>query len=42
MCKLVSECCAVSPVGNGDMDSTDIGICPECKDRCEFIPEEDE
>jgi hypothetical protein len=32
----VSECCGVSPRGNGDSDSSDIGICPECQDHCSY------
>jgi hypothetical protein len=32
----VSECCGVSPRGNGDSDSSDIGICPNCGDHCNY------
>jgi hypothetical protein len=37
----VSECCGVSPVGNGDCDTSDIGICPECGEHCEYVTEDD-
>lgn len=32
-----SNCCGAEPKGNGDCDSEDIGICPCCKDHCEYI-----
>lgn len=44
----VSDCCGarprgfLGPHGTVDSDSTDYGICPDCKDHCEFIEEEDE
>ena len=31
--EIVSDCCGAEPVGVSD----DIGICPECKDHCEYI-----
>ena len=34
---LVSDCCGAEPIGNGDIDSADIGICPECKEHCEYV-----
>ena len=41
----ISECCG-APDGSTTEDGpswSDIGICPECKDHCEFIePKEDE
>jgi hypothetical protein len=37
----VSNCCGAYPVGNGDIDSTDIGICPECGEHCEFENEDE-
>lgn len=39
---LVSNCCGVPPKGNGDSDSSDIGICPECGSHCDYedMPEE--
>ena len=38
----VSDCCGAYPRGNGDCDSEDIGICPECHDHCNFEEEDDE
>ncbi len=32
----LSDCCGASAIGNGDNDSIDYGICPECHDHCEF------
>ena len=29
----ISECCEAEPV----LDSDDLGICPECKEHCEYI-----
>lgn len=36
----VSDCCGSAPRGNGDNDSKDYGICPDCGDHCEYVPEE--
>jgi len=33
----ISECCGAEPIGV----SEDIGICPECKDHCEYLTEEE-
>lgn len=33
----VSYCCAAPDRSNGDMTYSDIGICPECKEHCEFL-----
>lgn len=33
----VSDCCNASPRGNGDCDTSDFGICPECREHCEYI-----
>ena len=30
---IVSDCCSADPV----LDSEDLGLCPECKDHCEYI-----
>lgn len=39
----VSDCCGVPAYSNGDSDTEDIGICPECKEHCEYIDDgEDE
>lgn len=35
--ELYSECCGAVSRSNGDFDSTDFGICPECGEHCEFI-----
>lgn len=33
----VSDCCGAEAAGNGDSDSEDIGICPDCGEHCEYI-----
>ncbi len=33
----VSDCCGCPPKGNGDSDTSDIGICPECGEHCEYV-----
>lgn len=33
----VSECCGALPSSNGDADTKDAGICPECGEHCEYI-----
>jgi transcription initiation factor IIE alpha subunit len=38
----VSYCCGVPPRGNGDCDTSDIGICPECGEHCEYVDMSDE
>lgn len=38
---LVSDCCGAAAVSNGDADSQDIGICPECKDHCTYVESEE-
>lgn len=38
----VSSCCGARPRSNGDCDSSDLGICPECREHCEYEDEEDE
>lgn len=32
----ISDCCGAEPRGNGDYDSSDFGICPECKEHCQY------
>lgn len=32
----LSDCCGAEPRSNGDMDTKDIGICPECGDHCDY------
>ena len=41
MAKL-SDCCGAANRGNGDSDFADYGICPICKEHCEFIEDDDE
>jgi len=31
----ISECCGAEPI----LDSDDLGICPECKEHCEYVNE---
>lgn len=38
----ISNCCGASNRSNGDSDFEDIGICPECKEHCEFEEETEE
>lgn len=33
----VSDCCGAEPRGNGDNDSKDYGICPDCGDLCTYV-----
>ena len=39
---LVSDCCGARALGNGDCDSEDMGICPNCLEHCSYIDEDDE
>ena len=32
----VTDCCGAAPV----LQSEDVGICPECKEHCEYIAHE--
>lgn len=32
----VSNCCGVEAYSNGDASTEDYGICPECKEHCEY------
>jgi len=32
----LSDCCGAPPRGNGDIDSSDMGFCPECREHCEY------
>lgn len=32
----VSDCCGAEPSGNGDSDTSDYGICPECHEYCSY------
>lgn len=38
----VSDCCGAPPKSNGDSDTEDIGICPECGEHCTYVPEDEE
>ena len=35
--EVVSNCCGAAPISNGDNDSTDFGICPDCGEHCDYI-----
>lgn len=35
--EIVSECCHASVVTFEGCDSEDMGYCPECKDKCQYI-----
>lgn len=37
----VSNCCGAAPRSNGDCDTMDLGICPQCKEHCEYVKEEE-
>ena len=37
--RYVSNCCNAYPSGNGDCDTMDYGICPDCGEHCEYILE---
>jgi len=32
----LSSCCGVPAKGNGDNDGEDYGICPDCKEHCQY------
>lgn len=31
-----SDCCGAPVYSNGDCDTEDFGICPDCKEHCEY------
>lgn len=33
----ITDCCGADIVSNGDSDTSDLGICPECGDHCEYL-----
>lgn len=33
----ISDCCGAEAYSNGDSSTEDYGICPECKEHCEYI-----
>jgi hypothetical protein len=33
----ITDCCGAEPLSNGDNDTMDYGICPECGEHCEYI-----
>lgn len=37
-----SNCCGALPMSNGDCDSTDFGICPDCGEYCDYIEDNEE
>jgi hypothetical protein len=38
--KKVSDCCGAEAYSNGDSDTEDYGICPQCGEHCEYIDDE--
>lgn len=32
----ISDCCGAEPYRNGDGDTSDIGICPDCGEHCSY------
>ncbi len=32
-----SDCCGAEAYSNGDSCTSDYGICPECKDHCDYV-----
>lgn len=38
----VSDCCGAGVYSNGDSDTEDIGVCPDCKEHCEYVSIEEE
>lgn len=39
---LISNCCGAANYSNGDSDFAEFGICPDCREHCEFIDDEDD
>jgi len=37
--RYVSNCCGAYPLSNGDCDTMDCGICPDCGEHCDYIKE---
>lgn len=37
----LSSCCGAAPRGNGDCDSSDFGICPDCGEHCDYYEDDD-
>ena len=33
----VSDCCGAVPRGDGDNDTSDYGICPDCGEHCDYV-----
>ena len=33
----ISDCCGAEAYSNGDSSTEDYGICPDCKEHCEYI-----
>lgn len=38
----VTDCCGYPALSNGDSDTEDIGICPECGEHCEYVNNEED
>ncbi len=39
---LVSECCGAPALSNGDSDTGDLGICPDCGEHCDYVEEDED
>lgn len=40
---LISDCCGACPMMvDIDTDTSEIGICPECGEHCEYIDDDEE
>ena len=38
-----SNCCGAEPrMIHGDGDTEDIGICPDCREHCDYVDDDDE
>lgn len=37
-----SNCCGAANVSNGDTDFAEFGICPECRENCQFEDDEED
>lgn len=37
--RYVSNCCGAYPLSNGDVDTMEYGICPDCGEHCDYITE---
>lgn len=37
----VSDCCGAPAYSNGDSSTEDFGICPDCREHCEYISDDE-